>query len=171
MLSVTHRGFCNLYLYEIYDGCSESNAFYFIMLAHNIRGQCWWYSNRDWTFPPIFHPITCCCYVTGGSIRAVWQNSVSHGRVYEAQVWNWIPPCRKKCTHWHSSTLDEHWRRWWVHLSGGNSGSPLLVLTFTSVACRLLFTAGENAQIMLVTMLKTSVLQLYQIVLLCSLYL
>lgn len=28
-----------------YEGCSESNALYFIMLAH-IRGRYWWYVNR-----------------------------------------------------------------------------------------------------------------------------
>lgn len=24
------------------EGCSESNVSYCIMLAHNIRGKCWW---------------------------------------------------------------------------------------------------------------------------------
>ena len=24
------------------------------MLAHDIRGGCWWYGSRGWTFPPIF---------------------------------------------------------------------------------------------------------------------
>jgi len=39
---------------NIYKGCSESNAFYFIMLAHEVRGGCWWEGSRDWTFLPIF---------------------------------------------------------------------------------------------------------------------
>ena len=36
---------------ELCEGCSESNASYFIMLAH-VRGGCWWCGSRDWTFPP-----------------------------------------------------------------------------------------------------------------------
>jgi len=35
-----------------------------------------------------------------------------------------------------------------------DSGSPSLVQIFRSVACRLLFIAGKNAQLMVVTMLK-----------------
>ena len=51
--------------------------------------------------------ITSCCCATGDSRGAVWQNSIWHGCVYEAKVCHWIPPCRKKCTHWHSSMLAE----------------------------------------------------------------
>ena len=29
--------------FMIYKGCSERNASYFIMLAHNIRSGCWWW--------------------------------------------------------------------------------------------------------------------------------
>ena len=51
-------------------------------------------------------------------------------------------------------------RLWVVHYSNDDvdSGSPLLVQIFTSVACRFLFVAGKNAQLMVLTMLKTSVL-------------
>ena len=68
-------------------------------------------------------------------------------------------------------------RLWVVCFSsgGGGSGSPPLVQSFTSVACRLLFIADENAHLMVVTMLKNAFVAenlLYQIlVLLCSLYL
>ena len=34
-----------------YEGCFRSNALYFIKLVHNVRGECWWYRSRDWTFP------------------------------------------------------------------------------------------------------------------------
>lgn len=34
----------------MYYGCSESNASYFILLAHNVRGGRWWYGCRGWTF-------------------------------------------------------------------------------------------------------------------------
>jgi len=38
----------------LYEGYSESSASSLIMLAHDIRGGCWWYGSRDGTFPPIF---------------------------------------------------------------------------------------------------------------------
>ena len=37
-----------------YEGRSEINASYFIMLAHDVRGEYCWYGSRGWTFPPIF---------------------------------------------------------------------------------------------------------------------
>jgi len=40
-----------------YEGCSGSNDPYVIMLANNIRGECWWYGSRGWTFPPTLHCI------------------------------------------------------------------------------------------------------------------
>ena len=47
-----------------------------------------------------------------------------------------------------------------LHFSSGNNdiGSPLVVQILTSTACRLLFIAGENAELMVVTVLKNSVL-------------
>ena len=53
-----------------------------------------------------------------------------------------------------------------MSFSNGDSGSPALVQISAvghlhwcmSAACRLLFTAGENAQLMVVTTLKNSVL-------------
>jgi len=35
---------------EFYESCSESNASYFIILARDIKGGCWWYGSRGWTF-------------------------------------------------------------------------------------------------------------------------
>ena len=32
-----------------------------ILLSHNVRGRCWWYGSRDWTFPPIFCKILLAC--------------------------------------------------------------------------------------------------------------
>jgi len=42
--------------------------------------------------------------------------------------------------------------------SSSNSGPLLLVQTFTSMGCRLLFIVGENASLIVVTMLKNSAL-------------
>jgi len=41
----------------LFERCSESNASYFVMLVHNIRGRCWWSSSRGWTSQPILHYI------------------------------------------------------------------------------------------------------------------
>jgi len=51
-------------------------------------------------------------------------------------------------------------RRWVVHFSsnGTDSGFPLLVQGFTNVSYRLLFITGENAELMVVTVLTNSVL-------------
>ena len=98
--------------------------------------------------------ITFCCCETDGSRGAVWHNGVWHGSAYEANLSNWIYPCGKSYTHWHSSTLAYVYGdqtvdvstvgQWVACFSSGdsNSGSSLLVQLFTSVACRLLFITG-----------------------------
>ena len=94
--------------------------------------------------------ITCCCHVTDGSRGAVWQNGQSHGSDYEANVCGWT------CILWRllivngDQTVDVSTVRWWVvYFNSGdkNSGLPLLVQTFTSMTCWLLFTASENVTI------------------------
>jgi len=32
-----------------------------IMLAHSIRGRCWWYNSRGWTFCPVSHYVLLPC--------------------------------------------------------------------------------------------------------------
>mgnify|MGYP001858900571 CR=1 FL=1 len=51
-------------------------------------------------------------------------------------------------------------KRWVVHFScgDGNSGSPLLVQIFTSMAHRLLFIVGVNVTLMVVTVFQNTVL-------------
>ena len=44
-----------------YESCPKSNASHFIMLACNIRGRCWWYGSRGWTFPTTFGYILLPC--------------------------------------------------------------------------------------------------------------
>ena len=70
----------------IHKGCSGSNAFYFIMLAHNIRGRRWWCGSRGWTFPPIFHYMLLPCdrWQQRGSLakrcltwKCLWSKGVS----------------------------------------------------------------------------------------------
>jgi len=53
-------------------------------------------------------------------------------------------------------------RQWAVCFSSDDSDSvsPLLVLIVMSVACRLLFISGKNAQLMVVSVLKKNALWL-----------
>ena len=102
-----------------YKLCSKSNASYFIMLAHNFRGRCWWYGSRDWSLPPTFH------YINRWQQKGSLTNGVWHRRTYEAKVWR----------QWHRQQ-DTFWAAMQI---------------FRSAACRLLFIAGENAQLMVVT--------------------
>ena len=75
--------------------------------------------------------VICCCCVTDGSRRALWQNGVCLGSEDEAKACHWVPPCGKNGTHWHSSVLAEcFWRstvevstvrRHVLHFISGNS--------------------------------------------------
>jgi len=64
---------------------------------------------------------------------------------------SWILLCGKQCTYWHSLLL--FWmlietKQWmWAQLEYCDSGSSSLVQIVMSAACRLPFTAGENAQL------------------------
>jgi len=127
-----------------YKLCSKSNASYFIMLALDFRGRCWWYGSRDWSLPPTFH------YINRWQQKGSLTNGVWHRRTYEAKVSLWVYPWGKNCTHWHSLAEclwrpnSETERGEVVCFSCGNSGSPSLVLIFTRAAHRLLFLVGEN---------------------------
>ena len=152
-----------------YEGCSKSNAFCFMLQAKTSEADIGGMSVE--AEPAQQYSIPCCCCVTDGS-RGAWQNGVWHGNVCEAKVCHWIPPCRNSGTHWRSWTLAE---RLWRPNSGcehnegvggvfqlgrGNksSGLPLLVQYFICATHRLLFLAGKDAQVMVVTMLKNHVL-------------
>ena len=74
-----------------------------------------------------------------------------------------VSACRKSVVialtdiHLHllNQTVDVSIVRWWVVcFSSGNSRSPPLVQILKSTACRLLFIAGKNGQLIAVTMLK-----------------
>ena len=116
------------------------------------------------------YPVTFCCCVIDGSRGAVCQKDVWHGSANEAKECHWVPPCGKKGTYWHSSTLAEHlWRpnsgcqhskAVMLHFSSGNgeNGSPLIEQIFMREACSLLFITGKNVYLMVVIMLKNNVL-------------
>lgn len=87
---------CFIFMSIFYEDYTESNASYFLMLSHDIRGRCWCDGSRGWTFPPPSHYILLLC--DDSSSGAVWQNSTCHGSMDEAKRCNWIPPQRKKMT-------------------------------------------------------------------------
>ena len=72
--------------------CSEGNVSYFIMLADNIRGGCWWYSSRGWTFPPILCYILLLCnrWQQRGSLTEwclTWKHRWSKGVELNSSMW------------------------------------------------------------------------------------
>ena len=136
-------------------------------MVHNVRGRCSWYGSREWTFQPIFYCILLPC--------DRWQQRSSLTKWHLTWKCEWSKdvelnfPTQKKMTpigiHWHVLNVYENQtvstvRQWVVCFFSGNSdsGSPPLVQIFMGTACRLLFIIGENAQLMVLTVLKNSVL-------------
>ena len=131
-------------LTHICNGCSESSAFYSILLAQDIKGGCWWDGSRGWTFPP----ISCSILLPydrwqqrGSMTEEIW-----YGSVCAAKVWKWglrkdvsLNTFKQRKLHPLTfvmfSLLNFHGdqtvgaskvRRWMMHFSSGdgNSGSP-----------------------------------------------
>jgi len=117
------------------------------------------------TFPSIFHYILLLCdrWQQRGSLtkwHLTWKCTWSKGVSPNPSRWKKIAPidiyrhllniCRDQPVN--MSTAKQRV----VGFTSGNSdsGSPLVVEIFTSTAFRLLFTAGKNAELMVVTMLK-----------------
>ena len=98
------------YFRYYYKGCSNSKSFYFILLAHSVRGTCWWYGSRSWSSHQYLLNIV-----------AMWQMAaegqsdkiVSDLEVHMKQrgVTEILCAEKKRDIHWHSSMLAEHlWR-------------------------------------------------------------
>ena len=95
--------------------CSKSNVSYFVMLAHNIRGGCWWDGSRGWTYLPILHGIWLLCNrgKQRGSLaewHPTWKCTWSNGVSLSSSV-------GKNGTHWHSLMLVNVYRDWTVDVS------------------------------------------------------
>ena len=127
---------------------------YFIMLAHSVKGRCWWDGSRDWASdiePPV--STTCCCYVRDGSRGAVWPNGIWRGSVYEEKMCHWIPSCRKTCTHSIHQCLLNVYGDQTVHVAQWG-GRWRVSAVMSLVMQTLSSTADENAQLMVVILLK-----------------
>ena len=67
------------------------------MLAHYVRGRCWWYGSRVWIFPPIFPHILLPCdrWEQRGSLtkwRLTWKCIWSKGVELNSSIWKkWHP--------------------------------------------------------------------------------
>jgi len=105
--------------------------------------------------------VTFDCCVTDGSREAVCMKQRCSIESLHAEKIAPIDIYHRLLNVYGDQTMDVNTvRQWVVHFSIGSSdsGSPLLLQIVMSVACRLLFIAGENAELMVVSMLKTSVL-------------
>ena len=165
-----------------YKGCSESNASYFIMLAHNFKSRCWWYGSKQWTFSIIFHYILLQCdrWQQRGSPtkwHLTWKCIWSKGVSLNSSTWKKLHPLNFcllfVCTHhcllkvYGDQTVDV--RRVKVGLPGQHflssdshySCEPVGYLHW----CRFLWAqhSGSCSSVVIICS--------YQIVLLCSFYL
>jgi hypothetical protein len=116
-----------LYHLTFYEGPSESNA-YFIMLAHDVRGRCWWYGSRCWTFPPIVRKFCCRATEAGGQSGKMMSDMEVHTkqrRVTEFLHADKIAPTDIQwwlLNVYGHQTVDVSTMRWWVvHFSSGDS--------------------------------------------------
>jgi len=149
-----------------YEISSKSNASYFIMLGHNISGRYWWCGSRGWTFPLLFHYMSLPQdrWQQRGTVRIASDIKVHMKQRCVTEILH----AGKNGLHWHSLMLHEcFWRPnsgsersevvggvflwWWQCVT------PLMQI-FMSATCRILFIAGKNAQLTVVTLLKNSVL-------------
>jgi len=125
----------------MYEGCSESNALYVMMLAHDIRGGCWYYSSRGWAFPPNI----------SSHVVAVWQMAAEGHSDTMCLIWKcrWTKgvllnsSMRQK---WHPLTfIDACWtfmetKEWmWTQQRGGWCISAVVTVTVGHFWCRLLW--------------------------------
>ena len=142
-----------------YEGCSESNASYIIMLAHDIRGGCWWYGNRGWIFSLVFcyTLLLCDSWHQRGSLtewclawKCVWNKGVSlnfsmqkklhhyHSLMLAERLWRPNSACE------HSEAVGgvfQQWQQWHER----QATFWMAVHNFTSTTHRLLFIASKNA--------------------------
>ena len=80
----------------------------FIMLPHNVRGGCWCYDSRGWTFPTISHYILLLCnrWLQRGILtkwhliwKCLWSKSVS----LNCSLWKKMAPIG---IHWHFQNIN-----------------------------------------------------------------
>ena len=171
----------------IYEGCHKSSTYYFVMLAHKIRGRCWWYGSRGWIFLLILLYMLLLCEKS--SRGTIWQNGIWHGSMCMKEVCMMkvcmMEVCMNVCgteflhalkmaasdIHWHlmdisgDQTVDlSTVRQWVVCFSSGNSN--MKDKPRSRVPCITVITQNKGClnelicmnQLMVVTVLKNSFL-------------
>ena len=106
-------GSCFL-MYKVY---SKHNASYFIMLAHNVRSECWWYGSRGWTFPPISYSR----WQQRGSLTKwclTWKGMWSKGVGLNSSKWGKLHPLNVSGDQ---NVNVSPVSRWVMHFSSGDS--------------------------------------------------
>ena len=134
-----------------YEGCSESNASYFMMLAQNVRGGWCWYGSRGWTFLPMLHYV-----VSVQQMAAEEQSYKTTSNMEECMkqrcVTEFIHVEKMSYTgihHWFLNACrdliaDVSSVRWWVIWKTHWVAMWVLM----SATCRLIFISGKNAHLM-----------------------
>ena len=114
-------------VYATYEGYSESNALYAIMLAYGVRGRCWWYGSRGWNLPPVFSYmlLTWDKWQQRRSLtkwRLTWKCLWSKGVSLNSSMWKkWHPLALIYAEHlWrlnsgfeHSEAVGGGFQQWW----------------------------------------------------------
>jgi len=104
--------------WNYHDGCSRSNASYFMMSAHSVRSRCWWYGSRGWTFLPISHCILLPCdrWQQKGSLAKLcltWKHVWSKGVALKSSVQKKWHPLTFVDTCWmFMETEQGMWAQW-----------------------------------------------------------
>ena len=142
---------------------------HFVMLAHHVRGRCLWYGSWSWTNIPTSVPF---------HVVAVWRMAAegqSDRMVSDMEVWmeqrcdteffhvEKLAPINIHNTCWmFMETKQWMWAQWGsgrcISAVANSDSVPLLLQIFTNASCRLLFFAGKNTELMVVTALTNSVL-------------
>ena len=122
------------------------------------------------------HSTKFCCCVTSGNRGALWQNGLWLRNSYDAKVCNWFPPHGKNCIYWYLLMLVEHlWRTedvkrarcWVVQFSSG--GRNMKDKPLSRQPCRFLQARHSGSCSLTICLVAKNLL--YQVMLLCSLYL
>ena len=164
--------FFPFFFFLIHKGFFESNNSYFMMLAHDSRGGCWWYGSRGWTFPTIF------CYMLLLCDR--WQVWYLTWKLCEAKGWDWIIPKLHPLTFIDTCWMLMETKQWiWAQWGGAWWVSAVLTVIVVIAAAADIYEHGTQTLVHCWQKcignrgdyVKNSVFFLYQIVLLCFLYL
>jgi len=147
------RFLCGRWICSFYILTARSLQWFFVMLPHDIRGRCWWYGSRGWTFTSISSYILLLCdrWQQRGSLTEwcmTWKN-----------IWNKCEPLNSSMgkrmaavdIHWCLLNVYRDWtvavstvRLWVMRFSSDDSHRHLCQCRFLQ-ACRFQFIAGENA--------------------------